>query len=115
MTIELVASQNPETAAITATTQNTKKEDFNTYFDLIKKELNKLLCDNPEYQKEKEELSGIINSETKKMLILNISGVIDLKLVWLQHLLDIKIKRTEKVYCQHLGSFMTKLYRSVIT
>src|SRR5699024_885202 len=85
---ELLVNNTPEKVAITwltASTQNTspfstKQENTNTYFEMIKKELHKLLCGNQEYEKERKELSIIINSDNnKKMLISSISGIIGSK------------------------------------
>lgn len=85
---DLLSNNTPEEVAITwltASTQNTspfsaKQENTNTYFEMIKKELHKLLCGNKEYEKEREALSGIISSENnKKMLISSISGIIGSK------------------------------------
>ncbi|PIC74006.1 hypothetical protein [Sporosarcina sp. P17b] len=85
---ELLNIKDPEDVAIawlTATTQNTspfsaKKEDSSRYFDLIKIELYKLLCGNPEYSEERKELNGIISSHNNKTLVVSsISGIIGSK------------------------------------
>lgn len=84
----LLSDKEPEDAAIawlTATTQNTspfsaKKEDTNSYFDAIKKELYKLICGNPEYDEEREELSKIIKSkDNNTVMVASISGIIGAK------------------------------------
>jgi hypothetical protein len=49
-----------------------KKESEKKYFAILKSEVNKLVCGDPEYQNERNELNGLINQKENKAAIISL-------------------------------------------
>jgi len=86
---ELLNMHDPEEAAsswLEATIDNNspfggeKIQNERKFFDIVKKEIQKLLCGSPEYKTERKELESLIKGENKSAIISVLSAAIGVKI-----------------------------------